>query len=49
MIVTSLVKWPHKISKLCENAIEIEAKIKEVMASQVGVPPLTDLIYDLCH
>ena len=24
-------------------------KIKDVMASQVGVPPLKGMIYDLCH
>ena len=32
---------------MCENAIEIEAKNKEVMASQAGVHPLTGLIWNL--
>ena len=44
MIITSPVKRPHTVGKICVKMPSKSSKIEGVMASQVRVPPLTGLI-----
>ena len=48
VIVISPVKWLHMIGKTCDKPSKLRQNQGIRMASQVGVPPLTGLIFDFC-